>query len=66
MKVEIFWALKQLKQSERCLGSKKSRISWPNPSNCPSNFFGPQQNHKGQAPYKKNWFIGNFMQLSGA
>ena len=26
--------------------------------------FASQQNHKEQAPYKKNRFIGNFMQMS--
>ena len=52
-KSRLFWALKQLEQSESCLGPKKLRLSWPNPSNGPSNVFAPQQNHKGQGPYNQ-------------
>jgi len=32
-------------------------ITWPNPYNGPSNVFGPHQNHKGQAPYKKTGYL---------
>ena len=52
-KSRLFWALKQLEQSEICLCPKKSRLSWHNPSNGPSNVLALHENHKGQAPYKK-------------
>ena len=40
----LFWELKQLELSKSCLGPMKLRLSWPNPSNGPSNGFSRIKN----------------------
>ena len=61
-KSRLFWALKQLEQSENYLGPKKSRLSLPNLFNAQLMSL-PRIKIIRDMRHIKNRFIGNFMQM---